>query len=80
MAAPRDFLLIGDSKSVSYTNVSAMIEAGVGFIAPASKTYVSAAELAALDLDSATVVDYTAGRDAGTPAANAVAGGSPRTP
>jgi transposase len=69
MAAPRDFLLIGDSKLVSYTNVSAMIETGVRFIAPASKTYVSAAELAALDLDSATVVDYTAGRDAGTPTA-----------
>jgi len=69
MATPRDFLLIGDSKLVSYTNVAAMIEAGVGFIAPASKTYVGAAELAALDLDSATVVDYTAGRDADTPAA-----------
>ncbi|MEU1188136.1 IS1634 family transposase [Streptomyces sp. NPDC005859] len=36
MTAPRDFLLIGDSKLVSYGNVSAMIEAGVGFIAPAS--------------------------------------------
>lgn len=69
MATPRDFLLIGDSKLVSYTNVSAMIEAGVGFIAPASKTYVGASELAALDLDSTTVVDYTAQRDAGTPAA-----------
>ncbi|MEK8110556.1 IS1634 family transposase [Micromonospora sp. M12] len=34
MTAPRDFLLIGDSKLVSYGNVSAMIEAGVGFIAP----------------------------------------------
>jgi len=69
MATPQDFLLIGDSKLVSYTNVSAMIEAGVGFIAPASKTYVAASELATLDLDSATVVDYTAQRDAATPAA-----------
>jgi transposase len=69
MAAPRDFLLIGDSKLVSYTNVCAMIEAGVGFIAPASKTYVGAHELATLDLSTATVVDYTAGRDAATPAA-----------
>lgn len=69
IATPRDFLLIGDSKLVSYTNVSAMIEAGVGFIAPASKTYVGADELATLDLDSAIVVDYTAGRDTATSAA-----------
>lgn len=52
---------------MSYTNISAMIEAGVGFITSASKTDVAASELVALDLDSATVVDYTAGRDAGTP-------------
>jgi transposase len=69
MAAPCDFLLIGDSKLVSYTNVSAMIASGAEFIAPASKTYVSADELAALDLGSATVVDYVAQRDAGKPAA-----------
>ncbi len=69
MATPQEFLLIGDSKLVSYDNVSAMIASGVGFIAPASKTYVSADVLAALDLGSATVVDYTAQRDAGTPAA-----------
>jgi transposase len=29
-----------DSKLVSYNNLSAMIAAGVGFVAPASKTYV----------------------------------------
>lgn len=69
MATPREFLLIGDSKLVSYTNVCAMIEAGVGFIAPASKTYVGAHELAALDLSTATVVDYIAGRDTAKPAA-----------
>jgi transposase len=69
MATPRDFLLIGDSKLLSYTNISAMTASGVEFIAPASKTYVSAAELAALELDSATVVDYVAERDTGKPAA-----------
>jgi transposase len=69
MAKPRDFLLIGDSKLVSYTNVSAMIDAGVGFIAPASKAYTPAATLATLDLDSAIEVDYVADRDAGKPAA-----------
>lgn len=70
IARPRDFLLIGDSKLVSYNNVSAMTESGVGFIAPAAKAYTPAAALAALDLDSATEVDYIAERDAGTPAAD----------
>jgi transposase len=69
MAKPREFLLVGDSKLVSYNNVSAMIASGVGFIAPASKAYTSATTLAALHLDSATEVDYIAQRDAGTPAA-----------
>lgn len=69
MATPQEFLLIGDSKLVSYDNVAAMIEAGVEFIAPASKTYVSADVLAALDLGSATEVDHIAQRDAGKPAA-----------
>jgi transposase len=69
MARPREFLLIGDSKLVSYTNVSAMIASGTSFIAPASKAYTPATTLAALDLDSATEVDYVAERDAGTPAA-----------
>jgi transposase len=70
IAAPRDFLLIGDSKLVSYGNVSAMIASGTGFIAPASKAYTPAATLAALDLVAATEVDYVADRDAGTPAAD----------
>ena len=34
MAGPRSFLLIGDSKLISYTNVTAMVDAGVTFIAP----------------------------------------------
>lgn len=70
IARPRDFLLIGDSKLLSYNNVSAMIESGVGFIAPAAKAYTPATVLAGLDLDSATEVDYVAERDAGTPAAD----------
>lgn len=68
MARPREFLLIGDSKLVSYNNVSAMIDAGTGFIAPASKAYTPAVTLAALDLDTATEVDYVAQRDTGKPA------------
>ena len=69
LAGPRRFLLVGDSKLVSYTNLRDMIDAGVEFIAPASKTYVGAAELAALDRGAATEVDYVAGRDARVPAA-----------
>lgn len=69
MAGPRRFLLVGDSKLISYGNVRDMIAAGVEFIAPASKTYVPARVLAALDLDAATEVDYVAERDLGKPAA-----------
>lgn len=69
IARTRDFLLIGDSKLVSYTNVSAMIDAGTSFIAPASKAYTPAATLATLERDSATEVDYVAERDASKPAA-----------
>jgi transposase len=67
LAAPRRFLLVGDSKLVSYGNLRDMIEAGVEFIAPASKTYVAAADLAALDRAAATEVDYVAQRDAQVP-------------
>ncbi|MDQ1413044.1 MAG: hypothetical protein QOE07_1632, partial [Acidimicrobiaceae bacterium] len=42
MAAERTFLLVGDSKLVSYSNLAAMIDAGVSFIASASKSYVGA--------------------------------------
>ncbi|WP_308283281.1 IS1634 family transposase [Pseudonocardia nigra] len=69
IAGRRRFLLVGDSKLVSYANLRDMIAAGVEFIAPASKTYVSAAELAGLDVESALQVDYVAARDENTPAA-----------
>ena len=67
MAAPRKFLLVGDSKLISYGNMADMIAARVEFIAPASKTYVPAPVLATLDIDTATDVDYVAERDIGTP-------------
>ena len=69
LAGPRRFLLVGDSKLVSYANLADMIAAGVQFIAPASKTYVRAAELASLDRAAATEGDYAAERDAGVAAA-----------
>lgn len=68
IAGPRQFLLVGDSKLVSYGNLRDMIAAGVEFVAPASKTYVPARVLAELDLEAATEVDYVAERDRGKPA------------
>ena len=67
LARQRRFLLVGDSKLVSYPNLAAMIAAEVDFIAPASKTYVPAQVLAAHDPDAATPVDYVAARDQGKP-------------
>ncbi len=63
LAQERSFLLVGDSKLVSYPNLAAMHRARVSFIAPASKSYVGADVLAACDLDSATPLDYVAERD-----------------
>lgn len=68
IAGPRQFLLVGDSKLISYGNIRDMIAAGVEFIAPASKTYVPARVLATVDLDAATEVDYVAERDRDKPA------------
>lgn len=67
LAAERRFLLVGDSKLVSYANLRDIMAAEVDFIAPASKTYVPAEVLARLDLGAATPVDYLAERDAGKP-------------
>ena len=63
LAGERRFLMIGDSKLVSYKNLAAIIDAKVSFIAPASKTYVGAAVLAACDFNTADPVDYIAQRD-----------------
>jgi transposase len=68
LADERRFLMVGDSKLVSYKNLAAIIDAKVSFIAPASKTYVGAAVLAACDFDTADPVDYVAERDAANPA------------
>jgi transposase len=64
LASERRLLIVGDSKLVSYKNLAAIIGAKVNFIAPASKTYVGAAMLAACDFDAADPVDYVAQRDA----------------
>lgn len=58
MAGEKTFLLVGDSKLVSYTNLSAVAAAGVTFVAPASKAYVGAGVLAACDKSLASAVAY----------------------
>jgi len=58
MAGPREFLLVGDSKLVSYKNLSAMDQAGVTFVAPAPKNVVPAGVLAGCDKTTAVEVDY----------------------
>ena len=63
IAGTKTFLLVGDSKLISYDNVAAIQGGRCTFLAPASKTYVSPAELAACDLGRATEAGYVAGRD-----------------
>jgi transposase len=69
LAAERRFLLVGDSKLVSYANLRDLMAAKVDFIAPASKTYVGAGVLASLEVAAATPVDYLAERDQAKPPA-----------
>jgi transposase len=68
MATQRRLLIVGDSKLISYANLAAMGSGGVTFVAPASKTYVPAAQLAGLSVEQAASVDYVAQRDQGKPA------------
>ncbi len=68
IAGPRPFLLVGDSKLISYTNAAAMNAQEVGFVAPLGAARVPAGLFAALPPQAGTAVDYTAGRDAGKPA------------
>ena len=63
MCEPRRFLLVGDTKLISYGNVAAMTRAGMTFIAPASKAYVDADQLRAANAIDTTEVDYLARRD-----------------
>ncbi len=58
MAAERKFLLVGDSKLVSYANLAAMVAAEVTFVAPASKLYVTAETLAACDITRAVEAGF----------------------
>src|SRR5512142_264581 len=63
LAAPRSFLLVGDSKLVSYDNVTAMNTEQVTFIAPLAASRVPDGLFAGLDPRQAEFVEYTAQRD-----------------
>lgn len=65
MAGPREFLLVGDSKLVSYKNLSAMDQAGVTFVAPAPKNVVPASVLAGCDKTTTVEADYVPERRQG---------------
>jgi hypothetical protein len=69
IAGPRSFLLVGDSKLISYANAAAMAAGQVGFVAPLAASRVPAGLFAALPPGAGTEVGYTAARDAGKPAA-----------
>jgi transposase len=71
IAGPRPFLLVGDSKLISYTNAAAMGAKGVGFVAPLAASRVPAGLFAALPPGAGAAMDYAPGRDAGKPAAAA---------
>jgi len=66
-AAAKDFLMIGDSKLVSYGNLTALAAAGVGFIAPLAASATKAEDFARLDPAGATRVDYVPQRVADRP-------------
>src|SRR6266545_1876889 len=63
LAASRSFLLVGDSKLISYANVTAMHDAQVTFIAPLAAARVPEGLFVSLDRAQATFVDYVADRD-----------------
>jgi transposase len=64
MAGERRFLLVGDSKLISYTNLHAFFAAEVTFVAPASKHWVDTDTLAAQRIADTVEADYVADRDA----------------
>ncbi|MBT8225245.1 MAG: IS1634 family transposase [Dactylosporangium sp.] len=63
LAGTRMFLLVGDSKLISYTNVTAMAKADITFLAPLAASRVPDGLFAGLDPAQAAAVEYTAERD-----------------
>ncbi|MFE5595153.1 IS1634 family transposase [Streptomyces sp. NPDC056549] len=67
MAGTHEFLMVADSKLVSYSNISALLEAGVEFIAPVPAAQIKDDVYAALDRERAEPVDWVPERDEGKP-------------
>ena len=63
IAGRRRFLLVADSKLVSWANVTALVAAEADFIAPLPAAKVADDFYAGLDLGAARAVDYVAARD-----------------
>jgi transposase len=68
IAGPRRFLMVADSKLVSWANVTALTAAGVDFIAPLPAARVADGFYAGLDLDAARVVEHVPVRVQNIPA------------
>ncbi|MCO8269380.1 DUF4277 domain-containing protein [Actinoplanes sp. TRM 88003] len=70
LASTPGFLMVGDSKLISYRNLTAMNDAGVRFLAPLAAARVPAGLFAGIDPAGTTPVDYLAQRDINKPAAD----------
>lgn len=68
IAGPRRFLMVADSKLVSWANVTALTAAGADFIAPLPAARVADGFHAGLDLDAARVVEHVPVRAQNVPA------------
>ncbi|WP_330334671.1 IS1634 family transposase [Streptomyces sp. NBC_00536] len=68
IAGPRRFLMVADSKLVSWANVTALCAAEVDFTAPLPAARVADGFYAGLDLDAARIVDHVPARAKNSPA------------
>jgi transposase len=67
IAGPRRFLMVADSKLVSWANVTALCAAGVDFTAPLPAARVADGFYAGLDLQVAAVVEHVPARAENVP-------------
>ncbi len=67
VAGPRRFLMVADSKLVSWANVTALVAAGIEFTAPLPAARVADGFYAGLDKDTARLVEYVPVRAENTP-------------
>ncbi|OEJ54565.1 IS1634 family transposase [Streptomyces agglomeratus] len=80
MAGTREFLMVADSKLVSYSNITALLEAGVEFVAPVPAAQIKDEVYAVLDPQRGEPVDWVPDGTRGNPRRNGRPTGSWRTP